>query len=78
MANAIHDPREWRQRAAEARELAWAEWDRPMRRMMTEIAAGYDVLAERERKRLRRSPIEDIEREIAVCWEMNRAQSAPR
>ena len=62
--------------AAEARALAWGEWDGRMRRMMTEIAAGYELLAQRDRKRLCRSPIDEIQREIAVCWEVRPARSA--
>jgi hypothetical protein len=76
MTKPIHDPQDWRQRAAEARALAWGEWDGRMRRMMTEIVAGYELLAQRDRKRLCRSPIAEIQREIAVCWEVRPARSA--
>jgi len=44
--------------------------------MMTEIAAGYELLAQRDRKRLCRSPIDEIQAEIAVCWEVRPARSA--
>ena len=66
MAKAIDDPQQWRQRAAEARALAWGEWDGRMRRMLTEIAAGYELLVQRAEDRHCRSPIEKIQREMAV------------
>ena len=72
MTKPIHEPQDWWQRAAEARALAWGEWDGRMRRMMTEIAAGYELLA----KRLCRSPIDEIQRETAAYWEVRPARSA--
>jgi len=39
--------------------------------MLTEIAGGYEALAQRDKKRLYRSPIEEIRREIAVCWDVS-------
>jgi hypothetical protein len=40
--------------------------------MMTEVAAGYEVLAERDKKRLCRSPIDEIEHEMAVLADAGR------
>jgi len=59
MAKPTDDFQQWCQRAAEARALAWGAWDGRMRRMLTEIADGYEALAQPDKKRLYRSLIED-------------------
>ena len=48
----MNDPAHWRDRAEEARRIAEDMADREARRMMLDIDAGYDRLAEHAEKRL--------------------------
>lgn len=51
----LNDPEHWRDRAEEARLRAEQLGDPEARRMMLEIAAGYERIAERAEQRLRDS-----------------------
>jgi hypothetical protein len=48
----MNDPSHWRDRAEEARRIAEDMVDPEPRRMMLDIAAGYERLAEHAKKRL--------------------------
>ena len=47
----IHDPRHWRNRAQEMRVLAEAMNDTETRRMMNQLADGWDEMAHRAEER---------------------------
>jgi hypothetical protein len=47
MPYSVNDPRQWRERAKEARALAETLRDSLARNQMLEIAAAYDRMAER-------------------------------
>jgi hypothetical protein len=49
----INDPKHWRERAEEARTVAEALDDPEAKRMMFEIARGYERLAQRAEERLK-------------------------
>ena len=49
----INDPKHWRERAEEARTFAEALDDPEAKRMMFEIARGYERLAQRAEERLK-------------------------
>ncbi len=49
----INDPEHWRQRAAEARQVAELITDPPSKEAMLRIAADYERLAERAAQRAR-------------------------
>lgn len=48
---AIHNPKHWRDRAAELRSLAMVIDDEPTREIMYRLANDYDKLAERTAER---------------------------
>jgi hypothetical protein len=52
----IHDHQHWRQRAEEARAVAEQMADPEARRMMLNIADGYDKLAQRAEERMGKLP----------------------
>ena len=56
MSDLLHNPERWRERAEEARRIAERLVDAEAKRTMQGIAASYDRLVERARKRLDESP----------------------
>jgi hypothetical protein len=61
----IHDPRHWRNRAQEMRVLAEAMNDTETRRIMNQLADGWDEMAHRAERRVARPDRSAIARRTA-------------
>ena len=56
MSNLLDNPEQWRKRAEEARTIASGMRDPECKRMMLDVAASYEILAQRAEARRRGQP----------------------